>query len=158
MGVVYGNIDVIGLVWIWKWLPLCPTATPRSRFDGIVVYGRAHALIDRALDARRVGPDVDRHHERSDGSVVAWRAHFNGCTERDPLIPIFQALESPAIRGTLRVREERRVLGRRGAPHDGVLGIVALVAGRLVVPVRHTAAKAAPVELADDRRSQPLLV
>ena len=27
------------LVWIWKWFPLCPTATPRSRFDGIVGGG-----------------------------------------------------------------------------------------------------------------------
>ena len=72
-----------------------------------------------------------------DGSDVAWRAHSNGCAERDPLIPIFQALESPAIRGALRVREERRVLGRRGAPHDGVLAIVALVAERLVVPSVH---------------------
>ena len=27
------------LVWIWKWLPLCTFATPRSRFDSVVVDG-----------------------------------------------------------------------------------------------------------------------
>ena len=130
--------------------------TPRCHQRQIAVKG-GHALIDRALHTRRVGPDVDRCHERSDGSDVSWRTHFNRCAERDPLITIFQALERPAIRGSLRVREERRVLGRGGAPRDGVLGIVALVAGRLVVPVRHPAANAAPEKLADDRRSPPLL-
>jgi hypothetical protein len=31
--------ESVNMSGIWKWLPLCPTATPRSRFDGIVVDG-----------------------------------------------------------------------------------------------------------------------